>query len=125
MNLSCWGFALSRRSQRILFQLCSGATQVEVNPNEAAISACTTDQETQPGSPGPITTQESVLPCDRTVLIMGMAVIQQGQVRLQQPRLPLKQTRFQIYREDAQTLEQGVRQAMRWSFVIAVICALF
>lgn len=116
---------LESRSQRIPFQLCSGSTQVEVNPDGAAISACTTYRETQPGSPGIITTQESVLPCDRTVLIMGMAIIQQGQVRLQQPRLPLKPTRFQIYREDAQTLEQGVRRAMRWSFVIAVICALF
>lgn len=116
---------LENHSRRIPFQLRSGSTQADVYPYGAVISACTTYRDSKPSSPGTIETQESVLPCDRTVLVMGMATIQRGQLQLQKPAYPLKQTRFQIYREDAQALEGNIRLAIRLSFVMVVACSLF
>ncbi|NEO86407.1 MAG: hypothetical protein F6J87_19435 [Spirulina sp. SIO3F2] len=116
---------LENHSRRIPFQLRSGSTQADVHPYGAVISACTTYRDSKLGSPGTIETQESVLPCARTVLVMGMATIQRGQLQLQKPAYPLKQTRFQIYREDAQALEGNIRLAIRLSFVMMVTCSLF
>ena len=135
---------VSSNSQRVPFYVEDQSGKILVNPNNANIDAIQVKDEFRAGEtqmgqsisfgaftftvPSPLTSkrtlgyrfQESILPLDRKVYILGEATDTSGELAIQYPRE--KGKKYIISLKSEEELVRGTESTIKWTLYAAIAC---